>query len=62
MLRPNILQQVTKSRLNHLLTSVSRLNTQVSFYASLGPDLGTTYVDVFFDYMGSTIFLCFSPI
>ena len=62
MLKPDIFQQVTKIWLSHLLTSVSRLNPQVSFYAYWGPDPGTIYVDGFFDYMGSTIFLCFSPI
>ena len=43
MLRPDILQQVTKIWLNHL---ASRLNAQVSCYASWGPDPGTPYVDV----------------
>ena len=34
-LRPDIFQQVTKIWLNHLLTSVSKLNAQVSCYCIL---------------------------
>ena len=40
---------------------VSRLNAQVSCYASWRLDPGTTHIDVF-SITWETIFLCFSPI
>ena len=40
---------------------VSKLNAQVSCYASWRPDPGASYVDVF-SITWETIFLCFSPI